>query len=992
MSGLSKTMCAAIISTLLLMSIGPVFKLDQDYSAQALTLFQDSFESGTFDSWSGLALASGDTANVSKAIPYDGSYSALFQTNASTSETRKSCVYANVNGTASFYVRGYFYIADGLPLGANGGRFGLIAFKVGSTILASFRIFRTGGIDRFNIIGFNGSGNYPSRSTDVVYPQENQWYCVEFYAKVHTSAGEYRAWINGAERLSITGVNSAVLGNITTVWWGLPFSIGLPNSVTVYGDSAVIADSYTGPSRSTFGVVGSVTSDYAIRNFYWLFGNQSISYNSLLPSEITNFADVDRFDGLVLWTRNAAYNSTAIKRYAQTHIVIVDIWDFCNGLYPTLASSLRIVSTATVTYNMDWGNFRSGDLVEMRNETGNIDQLTTVIASGLATLSNIRIIAQFDSSHVAFFHMNGTKPNSGFYVMDLDATTPETEFTGIWHIFPAIKMVRDFPTGKNARWMANGQEWYDLSWVYSRIDSIVSQYDGIVRKMVIGKSVQNQDIPAIMIGTGSNYAIIDGSMHGNEKTGTFASLRIAELLASYCQTSFLWRSRLTDMTAIIVPVLNPDGFASNTRENAHGVDLNSQFPPDGTPTEPEAWALVNLMGNYTPTVYINFHEGYNWYPLDMLCGNYETGSGRTATIDAMQQANQTFVDQQHWGWFTEQNSNVWIGGVNAIYSGGKEGMAIAYSSYQYHASSMLVETFVWSPTWGARKCLWGLDYYTAVSMSFLAARVRILFADNFETGNFASWDGNQTTTWEALGVTNMLSKEGMYSAGFAADGNQSFGAAYVYKNLQPSTTLFARGYFLATSFTATGNYSRYYFAAFVASGQIVAIVGCRIDGISTFWTLAIWNSSGWVIIDSQASRFLNHWHRFELQWAQSPTDGYGKLYVDNLLVSSITRINTTAFGTVDSARFGISMSGNAKTVFFLDYVQVSSISLGPLPLIEDLNQDFKIDTMDVAIAARSFGTAPGSSQWDPRADLNADSKVDMKDVAEVAVHFGEKIV
>ena len=49
--------------------------------------------------------------------------------------------------------------------------------------------------------------------------------------------------------------------------------------------------------------------------------------------------------------------------------------------------------------------------------------------------------------------------------MDLYATTPETEWAGIWHLFPAIKMVRDFPTGKYSRWMANGQSWWALRWL-----------------------------------------------------------------------------------------------------------------------------------------------------------------------------------------------------------------------------------------------------------------------------------------------------------------------------------------------------------------------------------------------------------------------------------------------------------------------------------------------------------------------------------------------
>jgi hypothetical protein len=733
---------AIALATVLL---GPCWKTEVVLPVQAQSYVQDGFESGTFDSWSGLTLTSSDNATVTRVNPYQGSFSAYFRANASPSGTRKSCAYLKLNGTTSVYVRGYFYIAEGLPLGENGDRFGLIALGVGSTILASFRIFRTGGMDKFNIIGYNGTGNYPSKNTDAVYPQEDQWYCIEFFAKIHNTTGEYRAWINGVERLSITGVNSAVLGSITTVWWGLAFSIDVQNPVGVYGDCAAIAETYVGTLKSTFGVVGSPSSDYAIRNFYWLFGNQSISYSSLAPSEITQFADADRFDGLVLWTKNAAYNATAIKQFAQTHIVIADMWDFCKGLYPILATSIRIVSTATVTYNMYWGNFRSGDRAEMRNETGNVDKLTTVLSSGLSTLSGIRTIAQFNSSHIAFFHMNGTRPNSGFYVMDLDATTSETEFAGIWHIFPVVKMVRDFPSGKLARWMADGQQWYDLTWVYDHIDTLVSQSNGIATKLIIGKSVEGRDIPAIVIGTGTSarahFAIIDGAIHGDEKTGTFASLRLAELLLSYYQSSTLWRSRLTELTVIVIPVLNPDGFVRNTRDNAHGVDLNSQFPPDGVPTEPEAFALINLMGRYTPTVYINYHEGYYWYPLDLLYGNYESGAGKAATITAMQQANETFSDMKHWGRFTEQNSDVWIGGVEAIYGGGKLGMAIAYASYQYHASCMLMETFMWTHSSGARKNLWALDYYPAVSLSFLASHTQgdttakianfdVLFANN----------------------------------------------------------------------------------------------------------------------------------------------------------------------------------------------------------------------------------------------------------------------
>jgi hypothetical protein len=551
----------------------------------------------------------------------------------------------------------------------------------------------------------------------------------------------------------MTGVNSAVLGNVNKVWWGIASSINVQHYVEVYGDGAEISDNNVGPLKEAFGVIGSTQEEPSIRNFYWLLGNQSISYSAVLPSETATFADIESFDGLIVWTKLGGYNTSAIRQFAQTHVVIADTRDFCSRLYPSLNSSLQIVNNNTVVYDMDWGNFRGGDQAEMRNETGNSNQLTGVLATSLKSFSNVTTIAHFDSSRTAFFRMNGTQPKSGFYVMDLDATTPETEWTGIWHVFPAVKMVQDFPTGKYARWMANGQNWWNLTWVYNRTDAIISENSDIAKKMVIGHSVQGRDIVAVSIGSGTRNVIMDGSIHGNEKTGTFACLRIAELLASYYRSDLGWKLALSEYTIIIIPVINPDGFVANTRENANGVDLNSQFPPDGTTTEPEAWALRNLMGNYTPSVYINMHEGWYWYPSELFYGNYESGTGKTQTIDDMAHANETFASLQHWGWFTENGANVWIGKVNAIAQGGKLGMAIAYASYQYHASSMLIETFVWSGTWGARKCLWGLDFYSAVTIAFLEHHFQI----DKPTPN---WDVNQDGQVDMKDITIVASAFG----------------------------------------------------------------------------------------------------------------------------------------------------------------------------------------------------------------------------------------
>jgi hypothetical protein len=682
------------------------------------TVFQSSRilpSSGTIN----YPTTAGNKAVISNLNPYQGTYHAGFQTSSIPSGVNYAYSYLDlVTPVSEVYARAYFYIANGLPLNDDEDRVGLIGLEVNGQLQTTLRIYRSGGIDRFNIAGLNGSSSI-SKSTDNVYPVEGKWYCLELYIKVHGSTGEYRAWINGVEQITITNVNTALYGSgVTRVRFGLTYTSNVQHTVQVACDSVVVS---TGPIGllCTFGVIGDAAVVPAIRNFYWLFGNQSINYKVLRPSDVNDFADVALYKGLVVWTKHGGYDAAAIRKFAQNHVVISDAWDFCEILYPSLSGSIQVVSTNTVTYARDWGNFHSGDLVEMCNETGNVGKLTTVLASGLASFTNITVIADYDANRIALFFMNGQQSNSGFCVMDLDATTPETDYTGIWHVFPAIKMVQDFPTGKYAEWMANGEVWWDLNWVYNRIDTLVNENKDVAQEYNIGYSVEGRPIPVIKIGTGQRYAIIDAAIHGNEKTGTFASLRIAELLIQYYRSDPYWTSRLKQYTVLIIPVLNPDGFVHNTRENANGTDLNRQFPPGGTTTEPEALALKSLMDSCKPTVYINMHEGGEWYPLDMLWGVYETGTNKALTGMAMHDANNTFTALKHWGWYTKDNMTVWIGTVRGIYSAGINSMAVAYASYTYGTSCMLLETFVWSPRDGARKCLWGIDYYTAVVISFL---------------------------------------------------------------------------------------------------------------------------------------------------------------------------------------------------------------------------------------------------------------------------------
>jgi protein MpaA len=137
----------------------------------------------------------------------------------------------------------------------------------------------------------------------------------------------------------------------------------------------------------------------------------------------------------------------------------------------------------------------------------------------------------------------------------------------------------------------------------------------------IGTSVQGRSITAYSFGTGATHIIFVGGTHGDEKSSTYILNSFIEDLEKN------YRTIPANKTVIVIPNLNPDGFAASSRLNANGIDLNRNFPADNWQTdvyipgnvfkpggggsaplsEPESSALATFILQKQPRLVLTYH-------------------------------------------------------------------------------------------------------------------------------------------------------------------------------------------------------------------------------------------------------------------------------------------------------------------------------------------------------------------------------------------------
>ena len=145
--------------------------------------------------------------------------------------------------------------------------------------------------------------------------------------------------------------------------------------------------------------------------------------------------------------------------------------------------------------------------------------------------------------------------------------------------------------------------------------------------------------------------LVVGCIHGNECAGAAIAASLSKIIPP--RELDLW----------IVPNLNPDGAASGTRTNAHGVDLNRNFPWHWQPlagvyysgphplSEPESRAAAELILTLRPGISIWFHQHLD--VVDESGGNVAL-ERRFATVAGMRVARLTREPGGVVGWENRQ--------------------------------------------------------------------------------------------------------------------------------------------------------------------------------------------------------------------------------------------------------------------------------------------------------------------------------------------------
>lgn len=197
------------------------------------------------------------------------------------------------------------------------------------------------------------------------------------------------------------------------------------------------------------------------------------------------------------------------------------------------------------------------------------------------------------------------------------------------------------------------------------------------------------------------------TMHGDEQTGFVMMLHLIDYLLNNYTTDPQVQHIMDNVDLWICPVENPDGMyacndnsmggsswsgSGSTRANAHGVDLNRNYPEVGQPAknyEPEIQGMIDFASQHHFVMSANLHGGAELYnfPWDY----WTTNQVPHADESWWWLMGRAFADTCHRygsnGYFTEENNGVTPGGDWYVIDGSRQD----YMNYYQHCREVTLE-------------------------------------------------------------------------------------------------------------------------------------------------------------------------------------------------------------------------------------------------------------------------------------------------------------
>ena len=262
--------------------------------------------------------------------------------------------------------------------------------------------------------------------------------------------------------------------------------------------------------------------------------------------------------------------------------------------------------------------------------------------------------------------------------------------------------------------MASWNKYPTYSVYCAMMDTFQTRFPSLCRvDTILAATPNNHSLLACYVGSNMSGAaqrpqfFYTSTMHGDEQTGFVMMLRLIDYLLNNYTTDAQVQHIMDNVDLWICPVENPDGMyarndnsmggsswsgSGSTRANAHGVDLNRNYPEVGQPAknyEPEIQAMMDFASQHHFVMSANFHGGAELY-------NFPWDSWTTNQVPHADESwwwlqGRAFADTCHKygsnGYFTEETNGVTPGGDWYVIDGSRQD----YMNYYQHCREVTIE-------------------------------------------------------------------------------------------------------------------------------------------------------------------------------------------------------------------------------------------------------------------------------------------------------------